>query len=367
MRNIIGLDIGTTAVRLVQVSKPDTDGFVTITGAHVEPMPDRAMATSQVNDATTVGLTVASALSNAKMRGPVVVGLTTTRTDLVTLDIPAHITGRDRDDLLRNPGRELSPRLKMANSYVSWSTIGTDPTGDGTREQVAVALAHLDDVELLTRACTVAGVTPVAIDLNGAAALRAVSRTRHGIRDTETVINLGAGSTLVATRTGPALRSLQVIPHGGARITQELMGPLRADFAAADERKRGLRISDAPDQTRQQSSLYIDNPDAGATATSGVDAALSDTANRLVYSILTAIDQDEQRHGSRTRRILLTGQGALLRGLAELVQVRTNVETRIGLPWVHPPKSRRGGFEPDQSFLLGLTTAIGLALWEKPA
>lgn len=99
------------------------------------------------------------------------------------------------------------------------------------------------------------------------------------------------------------------------------------------------------------------------------DEALTTAAEALIDDIAAAIESDAAQHDTATQGISLCGGTALLRGLKERLTQRVGVPVQIGRPWAVVDHTKRNeavfvnGVE-DPVTILGLTTAIGLALWK---
>lgn len=382
MSKRVGIDIGSTAVRVVEVSGTDSEGMAQITKGAVATMPAGAMAGGRIKDAVAVAFAVRKAVKEAKVSPyGVIVGVSSPDAALATFAMPGAVSSGEWVEVLRLEEKRISPKIDMADSALSVNRIGsvTDGEGNLTNNILAAAL-QASEVDAVMEVCRLARITPRAIDHAGAAAFRGLLRIAPDDGSVNTLVDIGASKITVATRQGLHLRSVRTIEAGGDNITRNLMGATGNAFDSCEDSKRAMRIGmPATGKARSSLAAALENR-FGVTEESTVieedrsdvaQESLTTSADNLIEEIAAAVEQDEAQHpGAPTQAIVLCGAGSLLQGLPERLQARLGRAAFIGRPWVKVipgPRTAaltKSGLD-DQYLVLSMVTAAGLALWKE--
>lgn len=372
MSRMVGVDIGATAVRAVEVAGVDSNGFAIVTRLAIVPLEAGSVVAGRIRNPKNVSTALLAALREAKLpRYGVVLGLSSPDTAIAHLPLPAVIRVDEREGAIRSLDRPIAPTFSLDDSAIATQTVRIDTSPDGTQTQlVAVAAALQSEVEMIRQVCRLARVTPRALDLAGAATVRALTRLDPSSNEVATVVDVGASKTTVATRAGMHLRSLRVTAGAGSDLTRSIAAITGEDFETAERRKIAYRLKTSTQQT-QGFSYGFDEDDPSSNAVSPMDKAVSAAVDALVDSIAQAIETDAANRGSYTQGVTLCGGTALLRGLKDRVQQRVGVPVQIGRPWAEIERSSRNAAYftegvADPRVLLSIATATGLALWKEP-
>lgn len=366
----VGVDIGATGVRVVEIGGVDSSGYAIVRRAARVPLREGAIVAGEIKNPALLGQILAQALKQAGVpRQGFVLGTTSRFAAVSHLDSPVAVAAHERTDQIRLSRHEVSPTVPLADSAISWNLVEVRKSAVPPTNVLNVALMLRRELEELRRVCKIASAQPQAIDLTAAGLLRALVRVPEDDRAITTIVDIGASKTLVATRQGTQLRSLRTIVSGGSIITRALMGSEDIDFDEAEDRKRFLRLPDhhAPLAT----GGYAEPEGSGLTPRSTAERTLTTAVDQLIEEIAKSISVDSQAHQrDLTRGIQLTGGGARIPGLPERLQARIGVPVVLTKPWAElalPKKVSILAPNEQPTELLGdLTAAIGLALWRTP-
>lgn len=363
----VGVDIGATAVRVAEVTDPDGDGYVTINRAAVVTLPAGAVVGGRIRDPLAVAGAIGLAARQTDLSGrPAAVGVSSTRSTVTQLAVAAGIGADDIDLVLRSTADQLAA-ASFEDVAVTAKLVETVRTNAGLRSHrivvSTVPTAELTEVKDVIR---LAGLTPVAADLAGAAVARSLLRHDPESPHVTLVVDIGEGLCSMLVVDGEHLRSLQTINGGGADVTSQVAHFLGSVPAAAEIQKRHLSINTAPKSRIVPRSTFddtastvdrIDHQTPGEEALAAAAAALVDRIDEYRHS--------EGINDMRVTQIVLTGGGARLRGLPELVEDRLRVPTRMGRPWAKLTKKVRDANpgRPDTELLDDLAVAVGLGAW----
>lgn len=370
----VGVDLASTEVRVVEVSGFDRDGVALVSRVGTAPLPEGAVVAGEVRDTSAA----ASALTQALRRAGVpkhgfVVGVGGVRTHVGRERVAAGLRPSEYEQALRYLGRELSPKLQLDQARLAARWVARHDVGpDEVEDELVVAAAPEESVAAVLETCRLAGAAPAAVDVSAVGLLRALVYAPRRARTVGAIVDFGASQTQVLIYEGRHARSLTVIPSGGDEITRALVGAANIPWAEAELRKRHLRISGvgAADGPADASVGYGDDAVPAAqvefTSRSDVDEAVANTAEMIVEQVVNAIDHDASRFGTRAQGVSLSGAGAQLSGMKELVAQRAGVFALLADPRArgHGKPKRLGPLAEDpraSEALLPLATAVGLA------
>lgn len=372
---MVGVDLGASMVRVVEVAGVDSDGFAVISRVGLSPMPDGAIHGGRVRNPKEVSVALVKALRDAGVpRQGFVLGLTSPDAALTTMAFPASVRPEERETAIMALGRPISPTFTLEDSALATYLVGTGgEDADGTAMRtIGVAAVLNEDLDALRQVCDLARCSPRAVDLSGSALLRALMRVNPMAGEIGTVVDIGAGKVTVATRQGMLLRSLRTTVGGGADITRAIASALRVEFDEAEEEKMSMRLAQQSGARASVTSIYgADDARSDGTSLSQADIALGSSVDMLVDTIAQSVETDAANHGSMTQGVSLCGGTSLIRGLKDRLQLRLGLPVAIGRPWADLERSKRNApyfvsGRPDPKLLLMLSTAVGLALWKEP-
>lgn len=367
----VGLDISATAIRVVEIVGEDA-GFVKVGKLAVIPLQPGAVQAGRIVDINVVATAIAEAFESVGMpKGRVIAGVTAPDSAVGSRPLPVDLNAREREAAIRNDATPISPRLRTDDSAISTYVARTNLTGEGSLHDDVIAAAVLQEhVETIDRVCRAAGVELYAIDLVGAALIRALV---HSAEDDlcHAVVDVGATKTIVAVRRGLHLRSLRTVEFGGSDITRAISSAIQRDFASAERQKRALRPVLSVTRNRIRTGYgdvdeaVVVEAVAESTATEAFTVALDNLVEHIALGVESA-----RRSGDDPVAITLVGLSSLLNDLPERLMQRLSIPATIGKPWAELVENNSNAVHlehPERlhGLLLSLSTAIGLATWEE--
>lgn len=371
MSKLVGVDIGTTTIRVVEVAGVDAEGFALISRVGLAPLPPGAVIGGRIRSARDVSVGLVRALRAAGVqRQGFILGLSSPEVALTTMVFPSTVRASEREGAIRAMGRPLGATFGLEASSIATYLAGSTSTQEGlTMSTIGVAAAMREDVEALSTVCDLARCSPLAIDLSGAALLRSLTRVNPSAGEVGTIVDVGASKVLVATRQGMYLRSLRTTVGAGDEVTRAIASANRSSFEDAEQAKYTMRLSSASAETF--GGYGLDEIGSPTARRSPADIAFSASVDLLVDSIAQSIEADASNFNSMSQGVNICGGTALLRGFKDRLQQRLGIPVAIARPWAEIERSRRNAEffiegRPDPRLLLTLSTAVGLALWKEP-
>jgi type IV pilus assembly protein PilM len=344
MAQVVGLDIGTSAVRAAELEFGS--GAPVLVAFGQVGLPPGAIVDGEVQDHSAVSDAIVRLWQNGKFQSKtVVVGIAGLRAITREVDLP-WVPDEDVDSAVRFQSEEVIP-FPPDKTILSAQVLSDNTAPDGTKtRRVLVAAAHRDLVDGVVTAAESAGLTVEGVDLVSSALVRALGDPSVAAERPEAIVSIGAGLTVVVVHQGGRPQFVRTIGTGGNAATAAVASALDLPLVDAEGLKR--RLGEATPQVQ--------------SAETAVQPAIAE----LVGEIRNSVQYFATLPGrAPIARVLLTGGGARLRGLVKELrtQVRIPVEhvsplTRLDLSKIDLDPEQAASIEPV------LATPIGLALPE---
>jgi type IV pilus assembly protein PilM len=359
-RRLIGLDIGTNAVTIAEVTAgtpPRLDMFAQVA------LPRDAMREGEVADVAAVTDAVARLRSEVGLKKvPVRIGIASPRVVVRQVEMPV----MTRDELmsaLQFQAGDLIP-IPVEDAVLDFAILGTSkPTGEGAQEptmQVLLVAAYEATIAKLVSAIEAGGLEVGAVDLIPLALTRALARPIPAMATVgadgspavaesigaEGIVSFGGGVTAISVHENGVPQFVRVLGTGGRELTDAIATDLGVPAETAEALKRAL-ANPTPDEMVARARTSVDRP-----------------LSALLDEVRSSIDYYRNQAGSaQLRRVVVTGGSAQLPGLPE------RLSALVGVP-VEPAYMhdllRIGdiGFAPDELPRLEpyLPAPVGLAL-----
>jgi type IV pilus assembly protein PilM len=218
--------------------------------------------------------------------------------------------------------------------------------------KVLLVAAQRDMVNGFVSVAQAAGLDPAVVDLSPFAAMRALASSIPllGSRESEAVIDIGAGVTNIVVHEQGKPRFVRILPMGGHDVTDALVAGLGIDAVEAEGVK--LRTGLAPD--------------GGPVPAEGAPKIIEQRASAFVDEVRGSIDYFLTQEGAaRINTVILTGGGSKLPGLLERLSGSLHLPVEEGLP-LNRVRLGRISQTPDELAQLSAVcaVAIGLAMRE---
>jgi type IV pilus assembly protein PilM len=390
----IGVDVGSTAVRVAEVAAGDIP--VVVRAAQV-PLPPGVVEAGEVRQPEAVAEALRELWSKSGVKSKQVhLGVGNQRVVVREVALPWLPEKELRDTL----GFQVQEFIPMASDE---AVLDFDPLGEmdqGGRRMVRILLvaAHKPMVNALVEAALAAKLDPQSIDLTPFAVIRAVGTGDEGLdldaSGDEAIVDIGAQVTSICVHDRGVTRFVRMLPSGGRDITLALASGLGVDEDAAERLKRG-ESPETPTQDGPQNapaepsvdqpaielpppadSLPVEGPRADTLpveAPRGVPAVLPDPtevrqlaltrAGSFVDEVRSSLEfYTAQMPNAQIGRVLVVGGGSRLDGLLELLQERLPVPVDRGRLFERAKSEIELSAEASAEAEAVLSVAVGLAI-----
>lgn len=351
---VIGLDVGTNAVRAVELSLGR--GLPVVRRMAQVALPPGAVVAGEVVDAPAVSAALRRLWKEGGFRKrSVVVGVANQRVVARVADLP----GLPEDELrssLRYQVQDLIP-IPVDEAQLDFQIIER-VQGESGEEHLRVMLvaAHRDMLRSLLAALEGAGLKAERIDAVPFALIRAIYdpsawlASDEPVGRDEVIVGVGAGVSNVVVHDAGIPRFVRSLPSAGLDVTQAVAAQMGVDVDVAEGLKRGH----VEGGTAEDAETML------AIAGGAVDPLVTEIAGSLDFHLA-------QSEEGGLRRVVVTGGGGRLEAL------RTGLSEALGIEVVEAD-----AFAQVQLGKVGLgeqvartnadlfTVAVGLALGSQP-
>ena len=347
-RSAIGLDIGTSGVRAAELSFGK--GQVTLEKFGQVALPEGAVRDGEVVDPDAVAAAIKQLWAHTKFSSKkVVIGVANQKVIVRQVDLP----WMPADDLKKSLAFQVQDFVPMpvdqaVLDFHPLEELGAD-NGNRVLRGLLVA-ASRDMVNASLEAVHKAGLAPVMVDLTSFAVLRSLADADHLGLGTEVhaLVDVGARVTNIVVHQGGVPKFVRILLMGGQDVTDAVAERMGVPQDHAEALKQQL---------------------AAGTLGQGMDAqavgrVVEAVAAAFVDEVRGSLDYYLASSGSAPiSRLILTGGGARLGGLAQRLQVTARVPVQVGTP-MHSLQVGRTGLSPEQiAFVEPLAAVpVGLAL-----
>lgn len=333
--DFFGLDIGTTAVRLVQLRGGGSPKAL-VKYAYV-PL-DKPLAVSEAKaDLQRLGKIIADLVAQSKVDTKnVAVGIPSSRVFTTVAEVD-QLPANELDKAIRYQADALIP-TPLAESKIDWALIGDSPN-DKTKQEILLSSVPNTFVERILDVLEEAGLNVIAFEPDNLAMARALSAADGA---PQLLLDVGRRSTDLVIMLNNMPHLTRSMPTGIEAIVKAGMQNLNVDEAQAEQFifKFGLSKNKLEGQVNQ---------------------AISGTVDLLAGDIEKSIKFFQARYpDSKLERIVVTGGASVIPEFPLYIANKFGMNVEIGNAW------RNVSFSPErQNELLAIanqfSVAVGLA------
>jgi type IV pilus assembly protein PilM len=345
---IVGIDIGSTALRAVEIANPDK-ARPTVLRYFEVPLPVGAVHHGEVADQAAVTACLKQLWSKGGFKTKaVVLGLGNQRVLVRDLTVPMASLKVIRESLPFQVQDQLP--VPVAEAQLDFYPTSGETGPDGPTASGLLVAARKEALLGNVAAVRHAGLLTTDVDLIPFALCRVLLRRGEGEGCTA-IIDVGASTASIVIAKDGVPQFVRLIPTGGLDLTVALAARLAVSIDDAEKLKRnvGLRsLRDVPEH--QHEALRVIHE---------LSMELLDSLrNTVTYFLKT-------RPHESIGRIILTGGGAELPGLAEALGEMTRLDVVMADPFEDLGLSREltaKGLGPGPA---SMAVALGLAIGER--
>ncbi|MDP1710843.1 MAG: type IV pilus assembly protein PilM [Candidatus Nanopelagicaceae bacterium] len=364
--NVVGLDIGSTAVRGVELSaakknKPNLLRF------HEVVLPPGAVSRGEILDAVAVGTALKKLWSEGRFKTKDVVLGTGNQNVLVRdLTVPKMSLKEIRESLPAQVQSLL--QMTLEDSILDFYPVSAGMNEYGPTVNGLLIAAEKEGILGTIRVAERAGLTPVDVDLIPFA-LNRLLMSRSSVAGAVAIIDIGSSSTSMIIAQEGIPQFVRIIPAGGDDLTQALQFGLEIDANATEELKRTLRVGselateEDLETVRSQCSCPKCLADVATVDDPRANEILQRVTGELLNGLRNTVNYFNNTHSENpVTQILLTGGGSRLSGFATALRVMTQIPVSSANPLSMVNLSRKNEEKNKIGNTQSLSVALGLAM-----
>lgn len=339
---ILGLDISTTAVKLLELSK--SGDRYRVESYAVEPLPPNSVIEKNISDVEGVGEAIRRAVKRSGTRSKFAAAAVAGSAVITkVISMPSSLSDDEMESQIQLEADQYIP-YPLEEVNLDFEVIGPSED-DPERVDVLLAASRSENVEVRVDALEIAGLTATVIDVEAYAMENAFSLVKdqmpdHGLDKTIAVVDIGATMT-----TLNVLHDLKTIytreqVFGGKQLTEEI------------QRRYGLSYEEAG-MAKRQGGL----PDNYVPEVlEPFKEAMAQQVSRSLQFFFSSSQYNSVDH------IVLAGGSSSIPGVDELIEQNQGVPTTVANPFsnmIISPKIKAQVLSNDAPALM---IACGLAL-----
>ena len=344
--NILGLDISSTSVKLLELSQ-DGDKY-RVQSLAVEPLPDNAVVEKNIQDVEAVGETILKAVkrSGTKVKNAAV-AVAGSAVITKIINMPAGLSDSDLEAQIELEADQYIP-YPLEEINLDFEVIGESANNPDTVD-VLLAASRSENIELRSAALALGGLIPKIVDVEAYTIENSSKLIAHQMKHDEdresddtiiAVIDIGATMTSLNVVENNQLIYTREQSFGGKQLTEEIM---RRYGLAYDEAGRLKKAGGLPDN-------YIPE----------VLEPFKETIAQQVSRFLQFFYTSGQHNA--VDLIVLAGGCASIPGIDELVESQLDTATVIANPFAEMSLSSKVNPQSLSNDAPSLMIACGLAM-----
>jgi type IV pilus assembly protein PilM len=334
-----GLEIKSSSIKAVWLKKKRNNFRLVACGRKIPPrgvvQAERIINSQKL--ANEIKTLLASTQPRSIKMKNVIISIPEAKAFIRTIQIPKMSSEEAREAVKWET--EANIPISGERVYIDWQVISAGEE----KEEILVIAVPKDIVDSYFEAVTLAGLNPLAVEVDVVATIRSLTRTVEE-KSPVLIADIGAENTSLAICKNQVPYFTSSIPLSGDGFTEALQKELGLGWEKAEEIKfqygSGKKLKD---------DVY--------------DKIFNPLIENLVTEIEKSINffSESISKNEKVQKVILSGGGALLHSLPEKLNQRLKREVVLGNPSIQID-TRSFSYEISSRDLLSYSTALGLAL-----
>ena len=309
--DFFALDIGTTAVRVVELSHSGHGWNLKHYG--IQPIDIRLSESTAEKDQRALGEAITNVIAQSGVRAKnVAIGIPSNKMFAAVVEIP-NVPKAELNATIKYQAENYVP-MKADEAKIDWAVIGESPT-DKQKVEVLVASVQNSFTEARLDLLEGLGLNVVAIEPDSLALTRAL--LPDNVQDGRLIIDMGDFSTDLVMTLGTAPRLIRSIPIGFQTLVRNSKQNLNIEEQQAQQLL--LKFGIVPDRLEGQIVHSVQNT---------IDQLNSEISKSLKFFAT-------KYPGVGVGAVLISGYAAVLPGFAETISQPINIPVQTATPWQH--------------------------------
>ena len=323
-KSVLGVDIGTSAIKIVQLRKEKGRVILETYGAiALGPYAGVEIGRATALDSAKIAEALKDVIREANVTtADAAISIPYASSLVSIIRLPATVE-KQLAQVVPIEARKYIP-VPINEVLLDWFVVSdSKKSSDGKIEVLLVAI-HNDTIAKFRSVASEAALTPGFFEIEVFSSVRAA--LDHGLAPIA-VVDIGAATTKFYVVERGLIRESHIINHGGQDLTLAASRALGLSVLQAEERKRKYGLTGEGPAAAAGSTLPPGV--AGADLKRSLELSLAPMINELTRTITAW----ETRSKQSLNGLVLTGGGATLRGLLEYMQSKVSTQIRLADPF----------------------------------
>ncbi len=337
----VGLDIGSSSVKLVQLA--ERRGAFALHAFGAAPLPPEAIVDGALMNSSAIVQAIQELVARQKLKvRDVAIGVRGHSVIIKKISLP-RMTQEELDDSIQWEAEQYIP-FDVKDVNIDTQILTPDGDAAGQMDVLLVA-AKKDMINDYTSVCAEAGLTATVVDVDAFAVQNAFEVNYDGAGDeTVVLINVGAAVTNVNILAHGVTTFTRDVTMGGNAFTEEIQKQLNISYDEAEALKVGGQ------------------GETDAVVPQEVERVIQGVADQLGGEIQRSLDfYASTAPGSAVTRLYLSGGTARIPALFKVIEARGGVPVEVLNPFKNIEIDNRR-FDPAVILAAAPSAAVGVGL-----
>jgi type IV pilus assembly protein PilM len=345
----LGLDIGSTAVKMIQLHERRRRGVVgyALQSFGMKPLPSEAIVDGALMNSTAIVQAMQELISELRVRQKeVAIGVSGHSVIIKKISMP-RMTQEELEESIQWEAEQYIP-FDVKDVNIDTQILNPDANDATGQMDVLLVAAKKDMINDYTAVVSEAGLTPAVVDVDAFAVQNSFS-ANYDVPERETIILINAGASVVNINilSGGITVFTRDVTIGGNQFTEEIQKQLNVSYEEAEALKIGGSRGDSDAVVPQE-----------------VERVMGGVAEQMAGEIQRSLDfYAGTAADANFTKVFLSGGSAKIPALFKTIEARVGVPVEILNPFRNIEIDDRK-FDPQ--FIMDVApmaaVAVGLAL-----
>ncbi|MBX4192064.1 type IV pilus assembly protein PilM [Candidatus Parcubacteria bacterium] len=322
-KSVIGIDIGTSSIKVVQLRRDHGRVVLETYGAiALGPYAGVEIGRATVLPAEKIAEALKDVIREANVTTlDAAVAIPYSSSLVSIIKLPPGVE-KQLAQVVPIEARKYIP-VPITEVQLDWFEVGGGKTAQGEdRIEVLLVAIHNDTITKFRSIASEAAIQASFFEIEVFSAVRAA--LEHGIAPVA-VVDMGAATTKFYVVERGLIRESHIINHGSQDLTLAASRALGITVVQAEERKRKFGLVEPP--------ATITGGQAVLAQAADLRKSIELSLSPLLAELSRTVSAYEQRMNQTLGALVFTGGGATLKGFKELAQTKIQTEVRLSDPF----------------------------------
>ena len=339
---VVGVDIGSHAVKVCQLKRTDKGYAVETIGSSI--LPEGAVDDGALNDPEAVAKTISELFKNLRIKNKKV-GFSISGYSVIVKKVNLNVMDDSKlEEHIMAEAEQYIP-FDIEDVYLDFQDLKTN-TPESDRTDVMLVAAKKEIIDGYLEMLGNLGLQPVIVDVDGFA-LENTYEYNHPKNENVALVDIGASKMNINILTGGVSVVARDIVVGSRQLTDQIQNAFDLSYEEAE----ALKLGNIPADEKQ----------------SQIEAIFTSTCTQWVLEIKKAIDLYHSNHPDEPlTKLVLSGGGSKVIGLTDFLTSETSLPVELFNPFENMIVNSKT-IDPEYLKVIGPEMAIATGIAIRPS